>query len=362
MKPFEELTHRGRVQRLRALARSALNDFGCGAARLTYIAHAANTTFRVDVPESAFLDMGGSLSASSTGQGECGPYAQDRFLLRIHRPGYQTAKSIASELMWLSALSHEERLPVPEPVATVHGTWLTTINVPGVPEPRHCSLLRWMNGRFLRQRPRPRHVEAVGKFMARLHQHAAHWEPPAAFVRRHWDWDGLFGDQAGFSLPSEQVWKLLPRPCYDLFIELADRAKQVMAELGRGIEAYGLIHADLNFYNTLFSGGEARVFDFDDCGYGYWLYDIAVTLSDWQGAEGWSKLRDAFLNGYATVRPLPLKHLVHLDLLMAAQHVAEALWITDMAQVNPGAREVMTEWQEWAAERVGQFFDDESTR
>lgn len=360
MKPFEELTHRGKVQRLRALARSALADYGYDSARLTYIAHAANTTFRVDVPESAFSGKDDFPGAASTGQGGKGPYAKNRFLLRIHRPGYQTFDSIASELMWLSALSREEELPVPEPVATIHGTWLTTVTVPGVPEPRHCSLLRWMEGRFLRQRPRPRHVEAVGKFMARLHQHAAHWRPPPRFVRRHWDWDGLFGDQAGFSLPAGRIWKLLPRTCHDLFAELADQAKQVMTDLGTETQAYGLIHADLNFYNTLFSAGEARVFDFDDCGFGYWLYDIAVTLSDWQGADGWPELRDAFLNGYATVRPVPLKHLVHLDLFMAAQHVAEALWITDMAQVNPGAREVMTEWQEWAAERVGQFLDDES--
>ncbi len=349
MKPFEELTYRGQVQRLRTLGQSALSDYGFDEPRLTYIAHAANTTFRVDAPD------------PSRAPGECEPYAENRFLLRIHRPGYQTAESIASELMWLSALSREEGLPVPEPVSTVHGTWLTTVSVTGVPQPRHCTLLRWMNGRFLGQQPRPRHAEAVGQFMARLHRHAEHWKPPPSFVRRHWDWEGLFGDQAGFSLPSEQVWALLPRTYHDLFTELAILVEQVMRDLGRGPEAYGLIHADLNFYNILFSAEEPRVIDFDDCGYGYWLYDIAVTLSDWQGAEGWSELRDAFLNGYSQVRPLPLKQLVHLDLFMAAQHVAEALWVTDMAQVNPGAREVMEEWQEWAAGQVGQFLDDEST-
>lgn len=347
MKPFEELTHRGRVQRLRTLALSALIDYGLDKPRLTHIADAANATFRVDVEdESAVL-------------GHRAPYAANRFLLRIHRPGYQTAETIASELMWLSALSHEEGLPVPEPVATIHETWLTTVTVPGVPQPRHCTLLRWMDGRFLRQRPRPKHAEAVGRFMAQLHHHAARWEPPRDFARRHWDWDGLFGSQAGFSLPAERVWELLPDSCYDLFTELADRVEQAMVELGRGPDAYGLIHADLNFYNILFSAGEPRVFDFDDCGYGYWLYDIAVTLSDWQGAEGWSDLRDAFLNGYALVRPLPLKHLVHLNLFMAAQQVAEALWVTDMAQADPGAREVMSEWQEWAAEQVGQFLEDQ---
>lgn len=348
MKPFDELTHRGQVKRLRALARSALSDFGLHGARLTYIAHAANTAFRVDT------------SGPTPGMDKDSRYAKGRFLLRIHRPGYQTSESIRSELMWLSALSSEAGLAVPRPVKTVHGTRLTTVAVPGVPQPRHCTLLRWMDGRFVHQPPSPAQVKAVGKFMGHLHQHAAQWHPPEEFNRRHWDWEGLFGSRAGFGLPAREVWALVPQPHRDVFGELVLRVKDVMAEMGKGADAYGLVHADLNFYNILFAAGEPRVIDFDDCGFGYWLHDIAVTLSDWQGAS-WPLLRDAFLDGYTGVRPLAEETLEHLDLFMAAQDVAEALWVTDMAQRNPDADEVVDEWQIWAAEQVSSYLVDRAS-
>jgi len=44
--------------------------------------------------------------------------------------------------------------------------------------------------------------------------------------------------------------------------------------------AFGLIHGDLHHENFLFHRGEARAIDFDDCGWGFHLYDLAVTLSE----------------------------------------------------------------------------------
>jgi len=48
--------------------------------------------------------------------------------------------------------------------------------------------------------------------------------------------------------------------------------------LARGGGRPGLIHADLHLGNALFWSDEVRVIDFDDCGFGYWLYDIAFAL------------------------------------------------------------------------------------
>lgn len=54
--------------------------------------------------------------------------------------------------------------------------------------------------------------------------------------------------------------------------------RAAMDMLGERSATFGLIHADLHLDNVLFAGGEARPIDFDDCGLGHWLYDIAVTL------------------------------------------------------------------------------------
>jgi Ser/Thr protein kinase RdoA (MazF antagonist) len=54
--------------------------------------------------------------------------------------------------------------------------------------------------------------------------------------------------------------------------------QRVMTRLGDGTDQFGLIHADLHLDNALFWRDDVRIIDFDDCGFGYWLYDIAVSL------------------------------------------------------------------------------------
>ena len=63
---------------------------------------------------------------------------------------------------------------------------------------RKCSLLRWLDGRFVTKQLRPAHVREWGRLMARFHNHAAGWRLPKGFTRRHRDWPGLYGEGAGF--------------------------------------------------------------------------------------------------------------------------------------------------------------------
>ena len=61
-----------------------------------------------------------------------------------------------------------------------------------------------------------------------------------------------------------------------------------MEDWGKEPDVYGLIHADLGTKaNVLFNKGEARAIDFDDGGFGYWTYDLAVPLCDWEGEDVW---------------------------------------------------------------------------
>lgn len=346
MKPFERLTPLGQVRRLRRLAQSALLEYGLGGARLRFVAQSENTTFRVDVP--------GDTQRQAMGH----PYVANRYLLRIHRRGYQTSEAIASEMAWLWALRQDADLPVPEPVPALDGELWVEAAAPGVPEPRACSLLRWMRGRLIRQRFQPHHFEALGRLMACLHDHAVQWDLPPDFTRRHWDWEGLFGDGAGFNLPASQVWALVPQAYHDVFDAVARQTQRTMESLRQGPDVFGLIHADLFLGaegNVLFSGGQARPVDFDDCGLGYWAYDLAVPLCHWQQAEGWPSIRDALLDGYARIRPLPEDQLACLDLFMAARHVSEVLWGVDMAQVNSAFQAELDGWLAWAARHVRAF-------
>jgi Ser/Thr protein kinase RdoA (MazF antagonist) len=194
--------------------------------------------------------------------------------------------------------------------------------------------------------------------MARLHRYIASWNPPKGFTRRRWNWEGLFGDGAGFNLAGSEVWNLLPQTYYEPFKRIADQVRQVMDDLGEGVDAFGLIHADLQLgeeSNVLFYRGDARPIDFDDCGYGYWVYDFASTLCHWKDFGGWHRIKDALMSRYAEIKPLPHDQLEYLDLFMAARHVSEILWAVDLAQTNPDFKEQVDDWMRYAGRHVKRY-------
>jgi Ser/Thr protein kinase RdoA (MazF antagonist) len=78
-----------------------------------------------------------------------------------------------------------------------------------------------------------------------------------------------------------------------------------MAALGEGPDQFTLIHADLHLDNALFHRGEVQVIDFDDCGHGYLVYDLAVALWELRHRPDYQAFQDAMLAGYGSVRPLP---------------------------------------------------------
>lgn len=345
MIPFTELTPRGQVRRLRVLARSALAAYDLRDANFRLLQHGENTTFRVENP--------GYRKPES---GQLNLYHPGRFLLRVHRSGYQNEAQIASELMWLAAL-REAGVPVPEPLHTPTGKRYTKASAPGVPAPRICSLLRWMRGQFYENNPQPRHIAAVGRLMAHLHNHTAAWHPPATFTRRRWDIAGLFGDNSGFHLPEAQLWAQLPATYAVQFRAVVEQTAAVMGTLDLEPGAMGLIHADLHLGNVLFGLNaegclEARSIDFDDCGIAHWVYDFAVILGDYITGDEYERFHDALLAGYAEVRPLPLTQLAHLNTFIAARLVSLMLWATDMAQVNKGFLSGLPRWYAWASEGI----------
>ena len=313
---------------MRQLAQVALNAYGLSDVRFKFLRQAGNTLFRVNEASPAY-----ALRAEL--------YTPGQYMLRIHQPGYQTVEAIALELAWLAAMCREANLPVPEPVSTLDGSLLTQVSIPGIPEERNCSLLRWVKGREIKkENVQPYHYRAQGQLMARLHNHAAHWQPPPGLAKRKYDWDGLFREDSGAGIPASEAWSLLPQEYLTPFEVVTRKVKLVMDVWGKGSEVYGLIHGDLGLdANVLFWGGEARAIDFDDSGFGYYMYDLSLALEHCQEDEALPQFRDALLDGYTRVRSLPENQLKYLDLFLAAYYVFLSLWAVAVAQRFPKYRE-----------------------
>ena len=154
-------------------------------------------------------------------------------------------------------------------------------------------------------------------------------------------------------LSASEIWAIVPEDPYrGVLEEAASSLQPVMDELGTGAEAWGLIHADLHLENVVFANGQARPIDFDDCGFGYWLYDIAVALWELRLHDHWSALYQAFLDGYAQHRPVPHDQLLYLDAFIAAREATIGLAMAAMTHDVPEYRVYLDEDMRNAAETI----------
>lgn len=304
MTSFSELSRSDQLRRIRPVARTALTGYDLGPVRFTAIQHWLNTTYEVRA-------------------------ASGRYVLRVHRPGIQDAATIRSELLWLAALRRDTDLVVPEPVATRDGELVQTVAVEELSEARHCVLFRWVEGHFLSRRLTWRPLRQAGAFLARLHQHAERWGPPTGFTRPRWDAPALLSESIGIDLRASQA-RLEPdqRAVIDAATEYVATE---MATLDADPAAFGLIHADFHEGNYLFHQGQVRAIDFDNCGWGYYLYDIAVAYSTLIGRfpDRYPAMRAAFLQGYLLTRPIdlpPARREALLAMFLVARIRAHTLW------------------------------------
>jgi Ser/Thr protein kinase RdoA (MazF antagonist) len=323
---FDDLARAGQTRRLARLAAAAIAAYDVEPVRMVPMRRGFNTTFRID---------------SAAG---------DRLVLRVQRGGGPDPEMVRSEMAWLAALRRDTDMDVPEPVPTRDGDLHTVVTADGVPESRSCVLYRWVDGRFVDEQLTEGHLARVGAFTARLHAHGAGFVPPEGFRRGAVDHVTSFGRAHADGLAPEVaehaaalVDAVHPDGGGHLVLEVIERARRARAEIGRDPADYGLIHADLHQENYLFHRGRVRAIDFDDCGYGPFVYDLAVTLSELTGRASYPALRAAMLDGYRRVRPLAPEHERLIDTFIALRNVQLAMWAVEH-RTEPMFRNSWTRW------------------
>lgn len=242
-------------------------------------------------------------------------------ILRLHRPGYQSPAAIESELAWLQALRAAAAVPVPLPLPGSNGALVQEVE-----EGRYAVLFALEPGR----EPTPEDdlvpfFRTVGAYAARTHLHVLHWSLPQGFTRPTWDAgaildaDGLWGD-----------WRRAPHLTAAgraTLTALDERLRAVLAAYGTSPDRFGLIHADMRLANLLVAPGRTTLIDFDDCGFGWYLYDFAASLSFLETSPLAPDLRRSWLAGYTAVRPLQTEDLAVIDAMVLLRRMALLAWI-----------------------------------
>ncbi|MEL7100621.1 MAG: phosphotransferase [Pseudomonadota bacterium] len=107
---------------------------------------------------------------------------------------------------------------------------------------------------------------------------------------------------------------------------------------------YGLIHADMRRENITIDDGELGLIDFDDCGLGYRLFDVATTLLKNRAEPDYPALENAMLTGYSRIRPLDTGLLPQFNIIRALSYLG---WIIKR-QNEPGAGSRQTRFKQTA--------------
>jgi Ser/Thr protein kinase RdoA (MazF antagonist) len=89
-----------------------------------------------------------------------------------------------------------------------------------------------------------------------------------------------------------------------------------------------MIHADLHQRNVFISDDSMYLIDFDDAGFGWYLYDIAVALYEYNSQDDYQTLQAAFLDGYTEQRDLTDEHRDLLPMFLHIRSRAIIGWAT----------------------------------
>jgi Ser/Thr protein kinase RdoA (MazF antagonist) len=293
------------LDRVRACARAALRGYGCHPqASVELLNVSENATFLVSDPGA-------------------GPS-----VLRVHRLGYHTGQEIASELAWMDALRAEAGVRTPRVLPAADGRRVLQVPEPGGGTARHCVRFEFLPGAEPDAGPGPAgraHFAELGEITARMHRHVRTWARPAWFTRFHWDYDAAFGGEARWGRwqdgigvgPAERV--MLQR--------LDETLKARLTKFGQGPERYGLVHADTRLANLLVHDGSVAVIDFDDSGFGWYLYDLGTAVSFFEHAPEVPDLVEAWLAGYRKAGELTAEDEAEIWTFILFRRLLLVAWI-----------------------------------
>ena len=149
------------------------------------------------------------------------------------------------------------------------------------------------------------------------------------------------------------------------FPEMTPEAENILSEVSRIIKRrlerygtnennFGLIHADLRLANLLIEGDQIKVIDFDDCGFGWHLHDLASALSFIEDKPIVPKLVNAWLAGYKKVLPFTDTDFEEIDTFIMMRRLQLTAWLASHQESGPVA-ELSVGWMDGTMELAERY-------
>ena len=112
----------------------------------------------------------------------------------------------------------------------------------------------------------------------------------------------------------------------DLVLVAREKIALRLTAYGENQRTYSMIHADLHSDNLMVNGESLTVIDFDDAGFGWHQYDLAVALHEYRNREDFAVLQQAMIRGYRQERSTTDQDLALLPLFLLVRTLALMGW------------------------------------
>jgi Ser/Thr protein kinase RdoA (MazF antagonist) len=231
--------------------------------------------------------------------------------LRINTNSPRTPENLIAEIAWVRSLAQEGNVLVPEPIENNEGSFYTSIFHEPSQRTLHCVLYSWLYGGELGDEPTVEQIHALGAAMAKMHLSSKDFSCPEgsalpSFIDPLWETED-------FLLSEKSV---LDSHSRELISQAMDVIRNEIQKLFSQAQPQ-IIHADLHGWNVMWNDGKVAVFDFDDCGIGLPIQDLATAIYYLDTPE-----QDAALKaGYSSIAPLPSFTQREMDTLLLQRRI-----------------------------------------
>ena len=240
----------------------------------------------------------------------CRKDGENRYVLRVSRLADRTEEDYLAETEFIRYLA-EHGAPVADVIPSVNGRLVECVAENGIKA--YISLFEYARGMLLydngyRYRegvPLEEYFYNTGKALGAIHRLSKQYKP----VHRRAD----FFDKYNM----DYIGRLIPDGYADLKEAIARRLETYKA-LPRDGEVYGLIHFDFSDgnYHVNMNTGDITAFDFDNCIYCWYMFDLAHLCTHGVGwyrhiqdpakrMEGMKHYFDTVLEGYRSETDVP---------------------------------------------------------
>ncbi|MGL5076447.1 MAG: phosphotransferase, partial [Waterburya sp.] len=235
------------------------------------------------------------------------------YILKVSHHHWRSQSDIQFELEFLDFLN-QQNIPVANPLKTKDGKLFVTINA--VEGDRYAALFPYAPGEIPQGDLNIEQSTIMGQTLGLLHEISLNFNNKTP--RKPLDLKYLLDDSLGIITP------YLRHRHNDLvyLTDTANKIEQQLSCLEKAAPYWSVCWGDPHSGNVHFTpDNQITLFDFDQCGYGWRVFDLAKFLQVSLSAGINRQVRDAFFAGYQTVTELTEVEMLSLQALTQMAHI-----------------------------------------